>query len=208
MAQARASNPSLVFGNQSPGTAANEGIEIQKFCIIAAAHISQLATWRFHQRGSDESSQIQGGEHEIWRLECLTRLHIGNLIYTASVYMTGGATSFEAWYMCIFHPVIEYESWTKGDALSSADFTKDAQNVVVVLGAEKYVHREGNLSTALSTKAVLEVLNRVTRSVFFGCVFVCVFLNVNLLSTNQKNFTTHQKGCAKNIPTPGTTMHT
>lgn len=155
MAQAQASNPSLVFGDQPMFTNVDD---IKKFCIIAAAHISQLATWRFNQQRVGDGSN---SEHEIWRLECLTRLHIGNLIYTVSAYATGGATSFEAWYMCIFHPVLEYEAWvTKGDAFSSADFTKDAQNV---LGNNNYVHREGNLSTALSTKAVLEVLNRVIR---------------------------------------------
>ena len=44
--------------------------DISHFCVVAAAHISHLAAFRF--RANDNNSTPLG-EHEMWRLECLTR---------------------------------------------------------------------------------------------------------------------------------------
>jgi hypothetical protein len=97
--------------------APNSTVYISRLCIFHAAIASILCTARFRKPGGTVV-----GENEAWRLECLARLHLGRMIYGLTELCNENLESFETWYMCIFHPLVEWEHVVlKGGALSKVN---------------------------------------------------------------------------------------
>lgn len=94
-------------------TNASDLIILTMLCAVA---IAILVGHRQDEEMSDQRA---------WRLECITRLHIGNLIHTHYSLSSGGfAPPFEVWYMHAFHPLVEWETMAGGNTIARASFVE------------------------------------------------------------------------------------